>query len=56
VPPGTAVTVDVECPMPATPGHYGLKCDFVVEGTTWFEAAGSTAVSRSIIVDDSDGS
>lgn len=51
VAPGETTIVDVECPMPATPGHYGVKCDLVVEGVTWFETTGSTAVSRSIVVD-----
>jgi SAM-dependent methyltransferase len=50
VAPGERVTVEVECPMPATAGSYGLKCDLVVEGTTWFEASGSAAVSQPIVV------
>ena len=47
---GEQISVEVECPMPAAPGRYSLKCDLVVEGTTWFEASGSAAVARSIIV------
>jgi SAM-dependent methyltransferase len=48
--PGEAITLTFECPMPATPGQYGFKIDLVAEGMTWFETAGSPAVSQSVIV------
>jgi ubiquinone/menaquinone biosynthesis C-methylase UbiE len=40
--PGQTVTLSFECPVPAEPGRYRLKYDFVAEGVTWFETAGST--------------
>jgi len=48
--PGESIALSVECPMPAAPGQYGFKIDLVAEGMTWFETAGSPAVSRSVIV------
>jgi SAM-dependent methyltransferase len=40
------VTVTFSCPVPQEPGRYALKLDFVAEGVTWFETAGSVPVSR----------
>jgi hypothetical protein len=48
--PGETVTLRSECPLPDTPGRYGLKVDLVAEGMTWFETAGSPAVSHSVTV------
>jgi SAM-dependent methyltransferase len=50
VAPGEAVTLAFDCPLPAEPGNYGLKFDLVAEGVTWFETAGSTTVSRRVMV------
>jgi hypothetical protein len=51
VEPGAAVTLTFECPLPSEPGQYGLKLDLVAEGITWFEIAGSGAVSRVVNVE-----
>jgi len=48
--PGDTIVLTFECPVPATPGQYGFKIDLVAEGMTWFETAGSPAVSQSVIV------
>jgi hypothetical protein len=48
--PGETVMLSSECPLPQTPGRYGLKVDLVAEGMTWFETAGSPAVSHSVTV------
>ena len=48
--PGETVTLTGECPLPAIPGRYGLKVDLVAEGMTWFETAGSRAVSHVVEV------
>jgi hypothetical protein len=48
--PGETITLTFDCPAPATPGQYGFKIDLVAEGVTWFETAGSTAVSQLVIV------
>jgi ubiquinone/menaquinone biosynthesis C-methylase UbiE len=50
VAPGEAVTIAFACPLPADAGTYGLKFDLVAEGVTWFETAGSTTISRRVIV------
>jgi len=50
VAPGHKATVSFECPVPADPGSYGLKLDFVAEGVTWFETAGSVPVSTPLFV------
>ena len=48
--PGQTVTLSFECPAPAEPGRYRMKYDFVAEGVTWFETAGSTPHSIAIEV------
>jgi hypothetical protein len=48
--PGDTITLTFECPAPAAPGQYGFKIDLVAEGMTWFETAGSPAVSHSVMV------
>jgi SAM-dependent methyltransferase len=40
------------CPLPAEAGTYGLKFDLVAEGMTWFETAGSPAISKRVMVTD----
>jgi hypothetical protein len=47
---GQSVTLSFDCPVPAEAGHYQLKLDLVAEGVTWFEAAGSVPVSKSLLV------
>jgi SAM-dependent methyltransferase len=49
--PRETVTIVFSCPVPQAPGRYGLKCDFVAEGVTWFEAEGSAPASRPLRVD-----
>lgn len=39
--PRQTVTVGFSCPVPQAPGRYGLKCDLVAEGVTWFETEGA---------------
>jgi SAM-dependent methyltransferase len=50
VAPGQGVTMFFDCPSPQEPGLYLLKFDFVSEGTTWFELAGSPTVSKPLRV------
>jgi len=47
---GDTVEVSFACPPPAASGSYFMKCDLVAEGVTWFEEAGSPAVSRPITI------
>jgi SAM-dependent methyltransferase len=48
--PGETIALTFECPAPATTGQYGFKIDLVAEGMTWFETAGSRAVSQPLVV------
>ena len=50
VAPGQVVALSFECPVPPEPGRHGIKLDFVAEGITWFETAGSTPASLPIVV------
>jgi hypothetical protein len=50
VDPGDSLTLTFDCPMPRRSGQHGLKFDLVAEGITWFETAGSTAVTRALTV------
>jgi hypothetical protein len=48
--PGQSVAFVFSCPAPPAPGVYGLKCDLVAEGVTWFETEGSVPASRRLRV------
>jgi hypothetical protein len=48
--PGQTVALAFTCPAPPEPGIYGLKCDLVAEGVTWFETEGSVPASRKLLV------
>jgi SAM-dependent methyltransferase len=48
--PGQSVAFAFFCPAPPAPGVYGLKCDLVAEGVTWFETEGSVPTSRRLLV------
>jgi SAM-dependent methyltransferase len=48
--PGQTVALVFSCPVPPAPGLYGLKCDLVAEGVTWFETEGSAPASRPLRV------
>jgi ubiquinone/menaquinone biosynthesis C-methylase UbiE len=50
VSPQDSVSFTFKCPTPAESGLYFLKFDLVVEGVTWFELAGSPAVSKQLRV------
>ena len=50
VDPGDSLTLTFDCPMPREAGDYGLKFDLVAEGITWFETAGSAAITRTVTV------
>ena len=52
VAPGETLELTFACPLPAQAGTYGLKFDLVAEGMTWFETAGSPALSRRVMVTD----
>jgi len=47
---GLTVTLAFHCPVPTEPGRYRLKLDFVAEGVTWFETAGSAPATIPIVV------
>jgi SAM-dependent methyltransferase len=49
--PGATLTLAFNCPMPAEPGQYGFKFDLVAEGITWFETAGSEAMTKTVTVE-----
>ena len=51
VAPGQTVVLSFACPAPAAPGQYRLKLDFVSEGVTWFETAGSSPASIPLAVE-----
>jgi ubiquinone/menaquinone biosynthesis C-methylase UbiE len=48
--PGGSCRVSAAFAAPAAAGEYGLKIDLVAEGVTWFEPAGTVAVSRPLTV------
>ena len=48
--PHDAADVPIQVPLPDAPGRYRLKLDLVAEGIDWFEACGSPATSRSLLV------
>jgi SAM-dependent methyltransferase len=48
--PRQTVTLVFRCPVPQAPGRYGLKCDLVAEGVTWFETEGSVPVCQALSV------
>ena len=48
--PGAQTKVQIELPVPASPGRYGLKFDLVSEGVDWFEACGSPTTMRELWV------
>jgi ubiquinone/menaquinone biosynthesis C-methylase UbiE len=50
VAPGGSVSLTFDYPAPDLPGACILKFDLVAEGVTWFEAAGSTTISRRLAV------
>lgn len=49
--PGATVSLTFDCPLPSESGQYGLKIDLVAEGVTWFETAGSNAVTKPLTVE-----
>jgi hypothetical protein len=48
--PGRSTDVQIEIPVPSTPGKYGLKFDLVSEGIDWFESCGSPTITRGLWV------
>jgi hypothetical protein len=48
--PDRHAELEVICSAPPIPGIHYLKLDLVAEGVTWFEPAGSTAVTHRIEV------
>lgn len=50
VPAGGSADVQIDVPVPATPGRYQLKFDLVSEGIDWFEACGSTPTVKPLVV------
>jgi len=48
--PGAQTKVQIQLPVPASPGRYGLKFDLVSEGIDWFEACGSPTTLRELWV------
>lgn len=49
--PGETLTLTFDCPLPVEPGQYGVKVDLVAEGVTWFETAGSHAVTHALNIE-----
>ena len=52
VAPGETLELTSRARCPPRLGTYGLKFDLVAEGMTWFETAGSPAISRRVMVTD----
>jgi hypothetical protein len=50
VQPGSHADVEIEVPLPARPGRYGLKFDLACEGIDWFERCGSPTTMKTLWV------
>jgi len=51
VAPGASARLKCVCHAPGSAGRYALKLDLVMEGVTWFEPRGSTALTLPLQVD-----
>lgn len=50
VPAGGRTDVEIDVPVPETPGRYQLRFDLVSEGIDWFETSGSEVTVRDLVV------
>ena len=54
VPPGQAVSLDIQFAAPAKPGTYSVKIDLVDQHVCWFEERGSQPLVLNLEVKGSD--